>query len=257
MKQIKILIAARDALKQTAEDLYALGIFEINRCEPTRMDLLASCLVNKPDSVIVEANSHSSLTGDELISAAVTITRSITKPLIFIFSNEKFTTSSPLPDNVYLLNGKSESSVAEEVLLRLFDSCQESFETGVDSRERLVYTATDELGFTANNVGMTYVADILKALLGGELDVNSSICKVIYPYIAKKHGVSAYSVERCIRRAISKSWEHIEPKYIHKYFGFSYNRETAPSNREYIMIVYDRLRRMVLLNEIDTPAGVK
>lgn len=105
-------------------------------------------------------------------------------------------------------------------------------------REYVIYTALSDLGITANYTGYHYIKDILDMLSREVIDQSDTLCKIVYPKIASTHGVTAVSVERCIRTAIGRSWSMINGQIRSKYFGLAYMEKTqAPSNREFLYVV--------------------
>ncbi len=247
MKQLRILFSSDDHLKRAAEELYSSGLFEVLKCGSGRMELLTTILIYDPDAIVLIAGNGVSDDDRELVPAIAAIRKSNENIKIFVTVKGTMKTDVPLPEGVELIKFISSRQVAEDLLLKMYNSdMTRELSTVSRSMESIIYEIIDELGITANYTGQHYIADILKALINGEITANSSFSKCVYPMIAKKYNVTPSSAERSIRRAIDRSWEHIDKNSKNKYFGIAYDAGSKPGNREYIMIVYDKIRRMWL-----------
>lgn len=78
----------------------------------------------------------------------------------------------------------------------------------MDERERLKHIIQKHVvyvGIPVHMHGFKYLCDAIIMILEN-WDQIYSVTNEIYPDIAKKHGVSIESVEKCIRMAIKKAW---------------------------------------------------
>ncbi len=109
-------------------------------------------------------------------------------------------------------------------------------------RINTIRTALSDLGLTANYTGYKYVDIILNLLSGKKISDQETLCKSIYPMIAKKNGSTRERVERCIRTVINSSWKKTSTGAKAKYFGLAYiNKEKAPSNKEFLYVMSENI----------------
>lgn len=99
-----------------------------------------------------------------------------------------------------------------------------------------------DLGVPAHLKGYHYLRDAI-ILSGKDMEVVSSVTKLLYPTIAKHFKTTNQKVERAIRNAIEVSWERGNPDTFDKLFGYSVlSGRTRPTNSEYIARVADKVR---------------
>lgn len=98
-----------------------------------------------------------------------------------------------------------------------------------------------ELGVPAHLKGYHYLRTaILMAVQ--DMDVVSSVTKLLYPDVAKEYRTTSQKVERAIRNAIEVSWQRGNMEAMEKMFGFSANTgKGRPTNSEYIARVADEV----------------
>ena len=244
MRRLRILFSSDDHLKKAAEALYGTGLFEIVKCGINKMELLSAGIVYDPAAIVLGAGDEMMKDSSELVPTIVSIQRSSLRASIFVVIKGALKTEVPIPEGVEIIRFISSRQVAEEILLKMYSSDLPHGDSGSGrNMNSYIYEVADELGLTANYSGMTYIIEALKAMISGEISANCSFSKSVYPMIATRFSVSPSSAERSIRRAIVRSWERMEPKYRVKYFGALYDIEKTPGNREYIMIIYDKLCR--------------
>lgn len=234
-------------MNKVAGDLYGTGLFEVLKCNVSRMELLSTALVFAPHAVVLAAGSDTLMDDKELIPtiAAVRKTCKDIKLIVVVMGTLK--TEIPIPEGVDIIRYISSKQTAEEILIKMYTADKlKDFSNYNNGMESVIYEIVDELGITAKYSGQLYIVDALKAMLNGEISPNSSFSKSVYPLIAKKYNISPASAERSIRHAIVKSWEIIDVSSKNKYFGILYDINKNPGNREYLLIVYDKLKRMGL-----------
>lgn len=73
------------------------------------------------------------------------------------------------------------------------------------------------------------------------LFVYSHITDVLYPTIAREHGITEQRVNVAIRHVIDVTWERGDADTLNSYFGYTIqNTRRTPTDREFIaMIAYD------------------
>ena len=99
-----------------------------------------------------------------------------------------------------------------------------------------------EIGVPAHLKGYHYLRDAI-ILSGKDMEVVSSVTKLLYPTIAKHHKTTDQKVERAIRNAIEVSWSRGNVETFEKIFGYSVaSGRTRPTNSEYIARIADNIR---------------
>ena len=90
--------------------------------------------------------------------------------------------------------------------------------------------------------GYHYLRDAI-ILSGKDMEVVSSVAKLLYPTIAKHFKTTDQKVERAIRNAIEVSWSRGNVETFEKIFGYSVaSGRTRPTNSEYIARIADNIR---------------
>ena len=99
-----------------------------------------------------------------------------------------------------------------------------------------------EIGVPAHLKGYHYLRDAI-ILSGKDMEVVSSVTKLLYPTIAKHFKTTDQNVERAIRNAIEVSWSRGNVETFEKIFGYSVaSGRTRPTNSEYIARIADNIR---------------
>lgn len=108
--------------------------------------------------------------------------------------------------------------------------------------ERYITAIMLDLGVPAHLKGYHYLRDAI-LLSGRNMEVVSSVTKLLYPTIAKHFKTTEQKVERAIRNAIEVSWVRGNPDTFEKMFGFSVQSgRIRPTNSEYIARIADKVR---------------
>lgn len=108
--------------------------------------------------------------------------------------------------------------------------------------ERYITDIMLDVGVPAHLKGYHYLRDAI-LLSGKDMEVVSSVTKLLYPTIAKHFKTTNQKVERAIRNAIEVSWERGNTKTFEKMFGYSQlSGRTRPTNSEYIARIADKIR---------------
>ena len=99
-----------------------------------------------------------------------------------------------------------------------------------------------DMGVPAHLKGYHYLRTAI-ILSGKDMEVVSSVTKLLYPEVAKKYHTTDQKVERAIRNAIEISWNRGNRDTINMLFGYSADEgRTRPTNSEYIARIADKIR---------------
>ena len=108
--------------------------------------------------------------------------------------------------------------------------------------ERYITDIMLDVGVPAHLKGYHYLRDAI-LLSGRDMEVVSSVTKLLYPTVAKRFKTTNQKVERAIRNAIEVSWERGNTETFEKMFGYSAQEgRTRPTNSEYIARIADMIR---------------
>lgn len=108
--------------------------------------------------------------------------------------------------------------------------------------ERYITDVMLDVGVPAHLKGYHYLRDAI-LLSGRDMEVVSSVTKLLYPTIAKRFKTTEQKVERAIRNAIEVSWVRGNAETFEKMFGYSARTgRTRPTNSEYIARIADKIR---------------
>lgn len=99
-----------------------------------------------------------------------------------------------------------------------------------------------EIGVPAHIKGYQYLRDAI-IMSVKDMEMLSSITKILYPTIAKMHQTTPSRVERAIRHAIEVAWSRGKMDTIDELFGYTVsNGKGKPTNSEFIALIADRIR---------------
>lgn len=99
-----------------------------------------------------------------------------------------------------------------------------------------------EIGIPAHIKGYQYLRDAI-IMSVGDKEMLSSVTKILYPTIAKKHQTMPSRVERAIRHAIEVAWSRGKMDTIHELFGYTVSTgKGKPTNSEFIALIVDKIR---------------
>ena len=108
--------------------------------------------------------------------------------------------------------------------------------------ERYITEIMLDIGVPAHLKGYHYLRDAI-LISGRDMEVVSSVTKLLYPTIAKHFKTTDQKVERAIRNAIEVSWVRGNMETFEKMFGYSAQTgRTRPTNSEYIARIADKVR---------------
>ena len=116
---------------------------------------------------------------------------------------------------------------------------------GVTTDVQLEMIITDiihQIGVPAHIKGYNYLRDAIM-LSVKDTDMISSITKILYPTVAKRHQTTSSRVERAIRHAIEVAWDRGDIDTLDSYFGYTiHNNRGKPTNSEFIAMISDKIR---------------
>ena len=99
-----------------------------------------------------------------------------------------------------------------------------------------------DVGVPAHLKGYHYLRSAIM-LSGRDMEVVTSVTKLLYPAIARRFRTTDQKVERAIRNAIEVSWSRGNVDTFEKMFGYSaLSGRTRPTNSEYIARIADKVR---------------
>lgn len=99
-----------------------------------------------------------------------------------------------------------------------------------------------DIGVPAHLKGYHYLRDAIM-LSEKDMEVVSSVTKLLYPTIARHFKTTDQKVERAIRNAIEVSWTRGNQMTFEKMFGYSAaSGRIRPTNSEYIARIADKIR---------------
>ena len=108
--------------------------------------------------------------------------------------------------------------------------------------ERIITGIMLQLGVPAHLKGYHYLRDAI-LLSGRDMELVSSVTKLLYPVVAKHFRTTDQKVERAIRNAIEVSWMRGNQEMLTGLFGYSYESgKRRPTNSEYIARIADKMR---------------
>ena len=99
-----------------------------------------------------------------------------------------------------------------------------------------------EIGIPAHIKGYQYLRDAI-GISVEEKDMLTSVTKILYTTIAKRHQTTPSRVERAIRHAIEVAWSRGKMDTINEIFGYTVsNGKGKPTNSEFIALIADKIR---------------
>lgn len=99
-----------------------------------------------------------------------------------------------------------------------------------------------DIGIPAHLKGYYYLRNAIM-MTGRDIEIVTSVTKLMYPVIARRFKTTDQKVERAIRNAIEVSWVRGNAQTFEKLFGYSVqDGRTRPTNSEYIARIADKVR---------------
>jgi len=120
-----------------------------------------------------------------------------------------------------------------------------SFENSKKEEHDLEKDVTDmihEIGVPAHIKGYQYLREAIMMSVN-DIEMLSSITKVLYPTIAEKYDTTPSRVERAIRHAIEVAWNRGRMETLNALFGYTISTgKGKPTNSEFIALIADKIR---------------
>lgn len=108
--------------------------------------------------------------------------------------------------------------------------------------ERYITRIMLDLGVPAHLKGYHFIREAILISVG-DMEVVSSVTKLLYPEIARIYKTTSQKVERAIRNAIEVSWTRGNTDTMEELFGYSTaSGKGRPTNSEYIARIADKIR---------------
>ena len=108
--------------------------------------------------------------------------------------------------------------------------------------EKDVTDMIHEIGVPAHIKGYQYLREAIMMSVN-DIDMLSSITKVLYPTIAEKYDTTPSRVERAIRHAIEVAWNRGRMETLNALFGYTISTgKGKPTNSEFIALIADKIR---------------
>lgn len=105
--------------------------------------------------------------------------------------------------------------------------------------EREITDVMLDMGVPAHLNGFRYLRKAIMMCME-DMELVSSVTKLLYPEVAKLFKTTDQKVERAIRNAIEVSWERGNEDTFQELFGYSYqDGRNRPTNSEYIARIAD------------------
>ena len=108
--------------------------------------------------------------------------------------------------------------------------------------EKDVTDMIHEIGVPAHIKGYQYLREAIMMSVE-DIEMLSSITKVLYPTIAKKFDTTPSRVERAIRHAIEVAWNRGRMETLNSLFGYTISTgKGKPTKSEFIALIADKIR---------------
>lgn len=108
--------------------------------------------------------------------------------------------------------------------------------------ERYITEIMLDIGVPAHLKGYYYLRDAIM-MTGRDVEIVTSVTKLMYPVIARHFKTTDQKVERAIRNAIEVSWARGNTQTFSRLFGYSVqDGRNRPTNSEYIARIADKIR---------------
>ena len=186
-----------------------------------------STLKKKPGVIIISAVGQENVTEDAFAKGADYF---IMKP----FEQEV------ILNNIQRLNEHKKKGRSNE--RKISYAYEKAAEQKKGDMEAVVTDMIHEIGVPAHIKGYQYLRDAILMSVE-DMEMLSSITKILYPTIAKKYQTTSSRVERAIRHAIEVAWSRGKMDTIDALFGYTINNgKGKPTNSEFIALITDKIR---------------
>lgn len=103
--------------------------------------------------------------------------------------------------------------------------------------EKLINELVDSIVVNKNAKGYTYLKEAIE-IAAKDMEKTENLSREIYGPIAKKHNVTANTVQQAIGRTIAHTWEHGDEEALQRIFGYMIDR---PTNYDFILYLADKV----------------
>ena len=106
----------------------------------------------------------------------------------------------------------------------------------------LIEKKLNKLGLPPDHQGYCYLRSAI-LLVVDDSNMISHITDVLYPTIAREHGITDQSATAAIRHVIDVTWDSGDADALNSYFGYTIqNTRRMPTDREFIAMIADDIR---------------
>ncbi len=106
----------------------------------------------------------------------------------------------------------------------------------------LIEKKLNKLGLPTDHQGYCYLRSAI-LLVVNDSNMISHITDVLYPTIAREHGITEQSATAAIRQVIDVTWDKGDTDALNSYFGYTIqNTHRTPTDREFIAMIADDIR---------------
>lgn len=155
-------------------------------------------------------------------------------------TNKEFQIMITVPGSVEMSQKDETEESANSVVFASSDWKEEG-EVSHDL-EKDVTDMIHEIGVPAHIKGYQYLREAIMMSVG-DIEMLSSITKMLYPTIAKKYDTTPSRVERAIRHAIEVAWNRGRMETLNALFGYTISTgKGKPTNSEFIALIADKIR---------------
>ncbi len=236
LEMLKLLIAdAGEEFRQSLAE-QVRGTYRIRVCQEGR-ETLDMMLAFKPDLVVLDMM----LPGLDGISILQEASRSGVRPMVLAttkFANDYVVESAARLGVGYMMVKPCDLKATAQRLQDLAENLKTPAVARPEPRTA-VSNILLALGISTKLRGYAYLRE---AILEMANRPGQSVTKELYPTVGKICGATRTQVERSIRSAIYKAWEHRDENIWKMYFQpVSGDRQERPTNAVFISCIADRL----------------
>lgn len=162
-------------------------------------------------------------------------------------TDKEFQIMITVPGNSALTVNRNESDQEEETGMLLSDKNWREAKNSIIPQmthdlEKDVTEMIHEIGVPAHIKGYQYLREAIMMSVE-DVEMLSSITKVLYPTIAGKYDTTPSRVERAIRHAIEVAWNRGRMETLNALFGYTISTgKGKPTNSEFIALIADKIR---------------
>ena len=161
-------------------------------------------------------------------------------------TNKEFQIMITVPGSTGMVqSAKATQDTANSVVFAPVDWKGEKVQKTENVTHDLEKDVTDmihEIGVPAHIKGYQYLREAI-IMSVEDIEMLSSITKVLYPTIAEKYDTTPSRVERAIRHAIEVAWNRGRMETLNSLFGYTISTgKGKPTNSEFIALIADKIR---------------